>query len=947
MRYLIGDADAVSFERSTGSEVTRVALPREAELAMADLPTGTVTFLFTDIEGSTRLWAEGREAMHGALEVHDDILQTAIEDNGGFVFATGGDAFSAAFQTTQDALAAAVEAQLILAAEDRTEIPLRVRMGIHTGEAEERDDNYFGPAVNESARLMSAGHGGQILVSETAQRIAGDRLPDNDGLLDLGEQRLKDLDRPIRVYQVTHPELPAEFPPLGGLGTSRNNLPSQLTSFVGRDRELIELRKLLDTARLVTLTGAGGSGKTRLALEFARTELDTYPDGVWFIDLATVDDPMVVGAAVASTLGVSDIPGQKILDRLIDRLAVERTLLILDNCEHLVDASASLTSELLKRTETLLVMATSREPLGIGGESAYPVPTLADIGNGDREFSSEGPAVRLFLDRASLARPGFHLSQDDEVVVASICRRLDGLPLALELAAARLSVLTPGELLERLADRFSLLVGGARDQLPRQQTLTATIDWSYELLTEEEQLVFGRLSVFSGGFTLDAAEAVCAGNGVASAGMLDLVSGLVDKSLLVAEQGTAGGRFGLLETMREYGSAKLTTADEDAVRQAHADFFQRLVVDSFDDLWGPSGEALLDRLEDEWPNIRRALAWHLDHITQDGLLMAASLYRFAFRRHYEPEVIAWLEQFLDADATPSSARARALQGIGTLRVQDSYFEEAIDLYRQFGPVEELAAALTNASFTASNTGDWESARRLLAEAGDSYSLGGPAELAIHFGLKSTIALEADHDPPRAVELAEASLDYSREADNADLILPALLGVGWGRRHAGDLGGAEAALREALDLEAEMSERHQAVGLTRYVLSGVALDRGDVAEATRHLTTSAEQVRPLIEEDETNLWNAAPLHSWAEVAVRQQRFAVAVTLLGAQSAAFERSPSVQLPTERAAAEDTLSKARAGLDTESFEQAWKAGTAMRGTEALDYALDQLGSGAQPTR
>ena len=307
MRYLMGRADAFSgFPRSTGSEVTWVALPREAVLAMADLPTGTVTFLFTDIEGSTRFWSERRGGMDEALVRHDEILRTAIGDNGGFVFAIGGDAFSAAFRTAQEALAAAVSAQLGLTGEDWGEVPLRVRMGVHTGEAEERDDNYFGPAVNESARLMSAGHGGQILLSETAQRIAGDRLPDDVVLVDLGEHRLKDLDRPVRVYQITHPSLVVEFPALRGWAETRNNLPSQLTSFVGRDRELIELGKLLDTARLVTLTGAGGSGKTRLALEYARSALDSYPDGVWFVDLATVDDPMVIGASVAATLGVSD-----------------------------------------------------------------------------------------------------------------------------------------------------------------------------------------------------------------------------------------------------------------------------------------------------------------------------------------------------------------------------------------------------------------------------------------------------------------------------------------------------------------------------------------------------------------------------------------------------------------------------------------------------------------
>ena len=904
---------------------------------MSDLPTGTVTFVFTDIEGSTRLWADGRDAMHRAVQRHDQILRAAFEGNGGYVFATGGDAYSAVFQTAQDALAAAVAAQLMLAAEDWDEASLQVRMGIHTGEAEERDDNYFGPAVNESARLMSAGHGGQILVSETAQRIAGDRVPEKVALLDLGEQRLKDLDHPIRVYQVTHPELPAEFSALGGLGTSRTNLPSPLTSFFGRDRELLELRKLLDTSRLVTITGAGGSGKTRLALEFARTEMDTYPDGVWLVDLATVDDPMVVGAAVASTLSVSDVPGQKILDRLINRLSVERTLLILDNCEHLIDAAAAFISELLKRTEAPVVLATSRELLGIGGEAAYPVPTLADTG--------DGPAVRLFVDRASLARPGIQWSPDDESVVASICRRLDGLPLALELAAARLNILTPSELLDRLDDRFELLVGGARDQMPRQQTLTATFDWSYQLLSEEEQRLFARVSVFSGGFTLAAAEEICSGGGVAAGGMLDLISGLLDKSLLQAEQGRAGGRFDLLETMREYGSTKLTAEQDDAVREAHADFFQRLVVDAFDEWWGPSGEALADRLEDEWPNIRRALAWHLDHFTQDGLLMAASLYRFGFDRQYEPEVILWLEQFLDADATRSSARARALQGLGILRSHRDSLEEAIDLYREFGPEEELVIALSNGSFSAWELGDWESARRLLAEASDLRDAENPTGLAIHLGWLSRFARDLDHDPRRAVELAEASLDAAREADSADVIYPSLIGVGEARRQAGDLGGAEAALGEALELEAGLSSRYQVDPSVRYVLSLVALDRGDIDQAALHLAEGMRQVRPFVEEDDLGLRHAAgPLHLWAEIAVRRERFAVAVTAIGSKRATYQALPFAQSPSEETAAEKTLDRARAGLDPESFQRAWDEGTGMSAVEAFDYALDQLESGAQ---
>lgn len=915
---------------------------------MSDLPTGTVTFLFTDIEGSTRLWSESRDAMDEAVERHDDILRTAIGDHGGFVFATGGDAFAAAFRTVHDALAAAVGAQLVLTGEVWGEVVLRIRMGIHTGESEERDDNYFGPVVNESERLMAAGHGGQILVSETVQRIAGDRLPDNVVLRDLGRRRFKDLDRRIGVYQVTHPDLDVEFPPLRGLSEPPTNLPGQLTSFVGRDRELIELGQLLGTSRLVTLTGAGGSGKTRLALEFASHELDSYPDGVWFVDLATVDDPLVVGATVASTLGVSDRGGHKIFDLLVDRLSVEQTLLIFDNCEHIVEAAASLTSELLKRTDAPMVLATSREALGIIGEHHYPVSTLdgPDATSIDFESSSQSPAVRLFLDRASLARPGIQLWEDDAEVVVTICRRLDGLPLAIELAAARLNILTPRQLLERLDDRFGLLVGGARDELERHQTLTATIDWSYQLLTDEEKLLFGRLSVFSGGFTLDAAEAICAGNGVASDRILDLVSGLVDKSLVVADQGRAGGRLRLLETMREYAAAKLPATDVDARRQAHADYFRGLVVDSFDELWGPGEVGWLDRLEDEWPNIRRALAWYLDNaMTQDGLLMAGSLYRFAIRRHYKPETLLWQERFIAADTTPSAARARALLGIGTLSGQQHYFEEAsryfeeaIGLYREFGPTADMTALLHNAAGTAMQTGDWETARTMTAEAVELSDGTEPFLLE----RQALIVLQADRDPGRALKLAEANLDLAQESNSPQRILDALQALGQYRRHVGDLEGAETALRDALKLEAEMSGRHTRIGYTEFLLSEVAIDQGDVDQAVLHLGENATLFRRQFEEDDTQLIMVAwPLHLWAELAVQQQKHATAVTLLGAQSALYQVLPMAQRPTEQSEAENTLSKARARLDPESFDQAWEEGTAMSELEALDYAVDEIGS------
>jgi len=927
-----------------GIEVRWVALPREGELAMADLPTGTVTFLFTDIEGSTRLVQEVGEEWADLVARHDEILRAAIASGDGTEVRTEGDAFFAVFPTVAGAVNAAVGAQRALAGEPwREDYAIRVRMGLHTGSGSLGGDDYVGLDVHRAARIAAAGSGGQVLLSDATRALAEPDLEEGVGLGDLGAHRLKDLARPEHLFQLEIAGLPTDFPALRTLDARPNNLPIQLTSFVGRDRDLFELGRLLGTSRLVTLTGAGGSGKTRLALEFASHQFDSYPDGVWFIDLAAVDDPVVIAATVASTFGVSDRVGQKILDRLVDRLSVEQTLLILDNCEHIVAAAASLASELVNRTDALVVLATSREPLGITGEHPYPVPTLdsPEAGNGDYQSSSESPAVRLFLDRASVARPGIQLSQDDAEVVAKICRRLDGLPLALELAAARLSILTPSELLERLDDRFAVLVGGARDRLPRQQTLAATIDWSYQLLTDEEQLLFGRLSVFSGGFTLAAAEAICARDGVASDRILDLVSGLVDKSLVVAEQGRAGGRFRLLETMREYAAAKLPTTEVDDLRQAHADYFRRLVVDSFGELWGPDEVAWLDRLEDEWPNINRALAWHLDNAhTQDGLLMAGSLYRLAIRRHHTPETLVWLERFIAADPTPSSARARALNGMGTLNWQRPLFEEAIDLYREFGPTDDLASVLNNATVNAIQSGDWESARTMIAEAIELHR--DPHLLAQNFANQALIALQADHDPQLAVEFAERSLDLAHESNSPEAILQAVRNLGSHRRHAGDLEGAEAALHEALKLEADMRGHHVRIGYTEFLLSEVALDKGDVDQAVLHLVENAALLRPLFEEGE--IWiSEVPLHLWAAAAVQLQRHAIAVALLGAQTVLYQTSPLTQVPTAQTEADHTLSKARASLDPESFDQAWEIGTAMSGLEAVDHAVDQLGPGA----
>ena len=484
-------------------------------------PTGTVTFLFTDIEGSTRLWEEQPESMTDALARHDRILRSAIEEQNGYVFTTAGDAFAAAFVLPRDAAEASLQAQRALSSSDGLD-ELRVRMALHVGAAEERDGDYFGPTLNRCARILAAGHGGQILASLAIEQVAGDDLPEGVTLTDLGEHRLKDLSRPERIFQLDHPDQRTDFPSLLSLDALPNNLPVQLTTFVGRDQQLQELVHLVREHRLLTLTGVGGSGKTRLATQAAADVIDDFPDGAWMIELAPVADTQLVPQAVASGLGVSagtvGAQARSTIEAVADFLAPRRLLLILDNCEHLLDAAARLTDRLLARAPGLHIVATSREGLGIGGERIWQTPSL-DVGDEwdtDQEWSEQAnwEAVRLFAERSMDVQPAFELTEATVPRVVDICRRLDGMPLAIELAAARTRMLSVDQINERLDDRFRLLTGGSRTALPRQQTLLATVEWSYDLLSDAETLLFDRLAAFRGGFTLEAAEAVCSGEGL-------------------------------------------------------------------------------------------------------------------------------------------------------------------------------------------------------------------------------------------------------------------------------------------------------------------------------------------------------------------------------------------------------------------------------------------------
>jgi predicted ATPase/class 3 adenylate cyclase len=513
------------------------------------LPNGTITFLFTDIEGSSRMWEADPAAARSALATHDKLVISGVEEVGGIVVKSRGegDSHFAVFTNAGAAIKAAAAIQRALEAQEwLTEKPLRVRMALHTGEAELRMGDYFGTAVNRAARIRSAASGGQVLLSQATAELVRDRLPRDVVLRDLGSHRLKDLNRPEQIYQLDITGLPTEFPALKSLNRKRHNLPAQSTSFIGRAQEIAQINALLeqDTARLVMLTGPGGIGKTNLTLQVGRNVLEQFPDGVWLVELAPIADPDLVPKTAAAALGLRELPNQPVLEMMVEHLGDKECLLILDNCEHLVNAAARFVQTVIQACPKVKILASSREALGMYGEIPYRVPPLS-FPEGHHlpplEMWKKYDALRLFVERATAVLPAFQVTDGNFAPLVKICRRLDGIPLALELAAARVNILTIGQIANRLDDRFRLLTGGSRTALPRQQTLRALIDWSWDLLSEEEQVLLGRLSVFAGGMDLEAVEAVCAGDNLDIYDLLDLLGDLVNKSLVIAqrEQGQA------------------------------------------------------------------------------------------------------------------------------------------------------------------------------------------------------------------------------------------------------------------------------------------------------------------------------------------------------------------------------------------------------------------------
>jgi predicted ATPase/class 3 adenylate cyclase len=873
---------------------------------MPEYPSGTVTFLFTDIEGSTALWERDRAAMASVVARHLALLDTAITAHGGVHFKTVGDAVQAAFPTAPQAVAAALSAQLALLTEDWGDIgELRVRMALHAGEAEpDPRGDYLSAPLNRLSRLLSIGHGGQILLSQTVQQLARGALPAETELRNLGQHRLRDLLEPEGIYQLLHPGLPVEFPPLQTLAGRPNNLPHQPTALLGRERELGEVADLLcrEDVHLVTLAGPGGVGKTRLALQAAADWLEVFPDGAFFVDLAPLADPALVLSTVASALGVREEGGQSVVEVLVAFLHDRQLLLLLDNFEHLL-AAAPVVGDLLRACPELKVLATSRALLHLRGEREYPVPVLALPDPSRREPVPEliqYDAVRLFVERAQAAKPDFSLTDTNSAAVAEICRRLDGLPLAIELAAARIKLLPPQALLERLGERLKVLTSGARDAPARQRTLRDAIAWSHDLLSAQEQTIFRRLSVFAGGCTLEAVEAV--GNAEGDVDTLEGMASLVDESLVrQAEEPGGEPRFTMLETAREFGLDGLTVSGEDRlIRTRHAAYFAGLAEVLRPGIDGPDQVRTVARLEAEQDNLRAAMAWAIEQAdAATALQLTANLWKFWLVRSRQTEGRDWLERSLAVPGdAPADTRLEALFTAGMFARQQGDYdravlhgEEGLALARASGTSFHVARSLSLLGLVAHSRGDlvrarslFEEARGLVREAHDAH-----VEAMILNNLGDTLA--AVGDLAGALACYDESLAIWRPRGDSWGIGLALLNLGQMALRSGDSLRACELLKEGLPMSVELGDRARIA---------------DYLNAIGRLAAAAGQ------------WSSA------------------ARLLSAAAARYQSLAIEQFPGHRGDYEQAVAAARASLGDEAFTAAWDAGQALLPEHAVAEAL-----------
>lgn len=966
---------------------------------MRELPTGTVTLLFTDIEGSTRLLQQMGERYSHILEACRTFLRAAFLEFDGHEVDTQGDAFFVAFARASDGVAAAVTAQRALFTHAWPEgVTVRVRIGLHTGEPQRSAEGYVGLDVHRGARIMSAGHGGQVLLSQTTRDLVERTLPQGVSLLDVGSHRLKDLQQPSQLFQLIIEGLPADFPPLKTLDSSPNNLPLQPTPFIGREKEVNAVQQLLlrDEVHLVTLTGPGGTGKTRLGLQVAAEVSEHFTDGTWFVSLAPISDPDLVMPVISQALGLREARDQSALEHLKSSLYEKKTLLLLDNFEQVVSAAMSV-ADLLAVCPRLKVVVTSREGLHVRVEREFPVPalTLPDARRlPDLAALSHYEAVALFIERAQAVNPEFQVTNTNAPAVAEICIRLDGLPLAIELAAARIRLFPPQALLTRLGQRLPILTSNARDVPERQQTLRKTIQWSYDLLTAHEQRLFRRLSVFVGGCTWQAVEAVAADVADETTSVLDTVTSLIAKNLLqqTAQEGE-DIRLTILETIREYGLEALATSGElEMARQAHVTYYLTLAEEAAQGYRGEQQAAWLERLEREHDNLRATLSWSLEPAQAESRIGMAfrlgdALVVFWGVRGFYSEGRTFLEQLVArSEGVAASVRARALSAAADLASAQSDFDraealgqESLLLYRELGDTRGIASILLILGWIVHWKGiNIAAAYSLLEESLSLYrELGDKEGIAWSLGyFADTVSTQGDYR--RGRDLFEESLAMFRELGNKQGIAFCLgQSVLWLNLAQGDQATIRAWLEEIQTLQRELGNKI-GLGFYYYISGWVALSQGDTVTAHALMEQSLALyqemggswyvVWPLgllgrIEArqgdflaarafHEESLARARAFHDYwlcafcleglASVVAAQGEEVWAVRLWATAESLRESCGIPMTPLDRADYEPAVADARAHLGTKAFAAAWTEGRSM----TLDQVLGAPGQAAVPT-
>ena len=919
---------------------------------MGDFPTGTVTFLLTDIEGSTALWEEFPEAMRAAMSYHDAVIESAVSEHRGMVVRPRGEGDSrfAVFEQAGDAVRAIGVIQQAFAA-GFPELPfsLRVRAGLHTGAADFYQGDYYGSPVNRCARIRGLAHGGQTLVSNAVAELVRDELPPGVALIDMGTHRLKGLNRPEMVFQLWLPGLPNEFPPLQSTGATPGNLPTPLTPIIGRQREVADVSSLLarDDVRLVTLTGPGGTGKTRLSLEVGQALSDGFPDGTFFIDLAPISDPGLVPTTIAHTLGLREGGGRPPFDSLKEHLASRRMLLIIDNLEQVI-AAAPFMAQLLAAAPQVKTLATSRIPLQIRGEREYPLSTLP-VPPQDSTLTPEQlleyESVCLFTQQAQAARPVFQLTSENAAAVVGICRRLDGLPLALEIAAARIRILPPAALLSRLDQSMKLLVGGAADLPERHQTVRAAIDWSHNLLSADEQRVFSRLSIFVGGFTFETAEAVCNWDGA-----LDLLTGiesLVRNSLIrQVEWLDDEPRFDMLQTIRDYAQEKLAESGEYAAAgYAHAQYFSNLSLIALRNIQSGRAMEWLARTEADHDNYRAAMTWALETPGAAGLAAQITVYLawFWFRHSHFHEGRDWTERVVKAtsDQGPQIvAPARAAAAVmanwnGDLSVAAEHIELATRLAEEEAGEFERAGCHFFYGVILLNQGQPQRAYAHLSMAAEMLDHPETRWLQntslVHL---SNAALGLGH-ADQAFKMLSAAYPAIKEMGDQYQISWTLQNFGEVARVQGAYAEARAYYRQAEAFAQEAEAPAEDARLT-HTYGYLALHDGDLDEAEALFTRSLSMFRVMV----MKRGLCECLAGLAAVAAARGNFNQGAKLLATAEFHLESSGASWWPADRVEVERTRQRLKSALDESEYDRSWREGRAMSLDKAVAEARDPEG-------